>query len=52
MRIKEKEGLDLTVVMPCLNEEQTVGHCVDAALQFMNKYKIAGEVLVLSLIHI
>lgn len=46
MRIKEKEGLDLTVVMPCLNEEQTVGHCVDAALQFMNKYKIAGEVLV------
>lgn len=46
MQIKEKERLELTVIMPCLNEEKAVGHCVDDALRFMDKHNISGEVLV------
>ncbi len=46
MRMLEKEGLDLSVIMPCLNEEKTVGICIDEAKSFMNRYQIKGEVLV------
>lgn len=46
MRMVEKESLELSVIMPCLNEKNTVGHCVDDALKFMKKNSISGEVLV------
>ncbi|MGN0415387.1 MAG: glycosyltransferase family 2 protein [Agathobacter sp.] len=46
MKMPEKESLELSVIMPCLNEESTVGHCVDEAREFMRKYRINGEVLV------
>lgn len=38
--------LELTVVMPCLNEERTVGTCVDKAVRTMRDRGIAGEVVV------
>jgi len=38
--------LELTVVMPCLNEARTVGTCVRKAAETMNRLGIAGEVLV------
>lgn len=38
--------VELTVVMPCLNEERTVGTCVRKAISTINKLGIAGEVLV------
>ena len=37
---------ELTVLMPCLNEERTVGRCVQAALGFLQQAGIRGEVLV------
>ncbi len=46
MEMLEKENLELSVIMPCLNEENTVGYCVDEAMEFMKKYRIKGEVLV------
>lgn len=39
-------NLELSVVMPCLNEELTVGICVEKAVQTMQKLGIAGEVVV------
>ena len=39
-----KKGL--TVVMPCLNEEKTVGICITKALNFMKEYGIDGEVVI------
>ncbi len=38
--------LDLSIVMPCLNEETTVGFCVDDAWRFMKNNDISGEVIV------
>jgi glycosyltransferase involved in cell wall biosynthesis len=38
--------LELTVVMPCLNESRTVGACVEKALRAMRESGIDGEVVV------
>lgn len=38
--------LELSIVMPCLNEAQTVGICVKKALAYLDMYKIRGEVIV------
>ncbi len=38
--------LELTVLMPCLNEERTVGRCVQAARNYFRQAGIHGEVLV------
>ena len=40
------EDLELTVLMPCLNEAQTVGRCVPKARAYLERTGIAGEVLV------
>ena len=41
----EKE-CELTILMPCLNEAETLGICVDKALAFIKSHNIVGEVLV------
>ena len=39
-------ALELTVLMPCLNEARTVAGCVAAARRYMTEAGVAGEVLV------
>jgi hypothetical protein len=39
-------AVELTVLMPCLNEARTVGMCVRKARAFLEAHGIAGEVLV------
>ena len=36
----------VTVIFPCLNEEEAVGGCVDAALAALEAAELEGEVLV------
>jgi hypothetical protein len=38
--------VELTVVMPCLNEAETVATCVRKAVTFLEEYHISGEVIV------
>ncbi len=38
--------IELTVVVPCLNEVATVGRCVDKAVRSMREHGISGEVIV------
>lgn len=38
--------LELTVVMPCLNEERSVGICVEKARSTMERLGVVGEVLI------
>jgi glycosyltransferase involved in cell wall biosynthesis len=40
------EPLEISVVMPCLNEAETVGICVQKALSTLKRMNIASEVLV------
>src|SRR4051794_33351128 len=39
-------AVELTILMPCLNEAKTVGRCVQAAREFLARSGISGEVLV------
>lgn len=38
--------VELSFVMPCLNEEKTIGHCVKSCFKALRKYHIKGEVVV------
>ena len=38
--------MELSIVMPCLNEEQTVGICIDKALASLAEMDIEGEVVI------
>lgn len=38
--------IDVTVILPCLNEEESIGICVEKCLDVFKKNKINGEVLV------
>ena len=42
----DSKALELTILMPCLNEETTVGICVKEAFCFIHDHGIQGEVLV------
>jgi glycosyltransferase involved in cell wall biosynthesis len=44
--MKDKnDQIELSIVLPCLNEEQTVGVCVAKAVQFLRENKVNGEVI-------
>lgn len=38
--------LDLTILMPCLNEEGNIGFCIDEALKYLESRHLSGEVLI------
>jgi glycosyltransferase involved in cell wall biosynthesis len=40
------DELEVSVVMPCLNEERTVGVCVDKAVRTLREMGVRGEVVV------
>jgi glycosyltransferase involved in cell wall biosynthesis len=40
------DAIELSVVMPCLNEVDTLGICIDKALSAMEAHGIVGEVVV------
>ena len=40
------QRVELSIVMPCLNEAATVGDCVKQAREALAKYAISGEVIV------
>ena len=46
MKLNRPASLDLSIIMPCRNERATVGICVDDALAFVRRHRLAAEVLV------
>lgn len=43
--MSEKQ-IEVSVVIPCLNEEETIGACIDKALKFFEQKGVCGEVVV------
>ena len=37
---------ELSIVMPCLNEAETLGICIKKAQSFFEKHKVNGEVVI------
>lgn len=40
------EKVELTILMPCLNEEETLEKCIKKAKKFLDRSKIKGEILI------
>lgn len=38
--------VELSILMPCLNEAETLGICIEKAQQYLNQNDIAGEVII------
>jgi glycosyltransferase involved in cell wall biosynthesis len=43
---ENRDGVELSVVMPCLNEAATVGICVKKAIAALEQHGIRGEVII------
>lgn len=41
-----EQQLELSIVMPCLNEAETIGACIEKAMRYLNQHHISGEVIV------
>lgn len=37
---------ELSIVMPCLNEAETIGTCIQKAQAFLHRYHVTGEIVV------
>ncbi|HSF67876.1 MAG TPA: glycosyltransferase family 2 protein [Nitrospiraceae bacterium] len=37
---------ELSIVMPCLNEAETIGTCIQKAQAFLHQYQVVGEIVV------
>lgn len=46
MKTQIPQSIEVSIVLPCLNEELTVGICVQKAVYFLQKNRIEGEVIV------
>lgn len=46
MQNKSEKTIELSIVMPCLNEERTLGTCIDKAKSCFEKNQIDGEIIV------
>lgn len=45
-KMEEKSQVELTILMPCLNEERTLKICIDKAKTFLIENEINGEILI------
>ena len=45
-KLADPHELEVSVVMPCLNEEAGVGECIQQILQTFEKHNISGEIIV------
>lgn len=41
-----KSEMELTILMPCLNEAETIVQCIEKARSFLSREKIQGEILI------
>ena len=41
-----EEGIELSVVMPCLNEADTLETCIGKVQRVLRKHQITGEIII------
>jgi glycosyltransferase involved in cell wall biosynthesis len=42
----KRKNLELTILMPCLNEAETLGTCIEKANNFLSINNVSGEILI------
>ena len=43
---ENQNDIELTILMPCLNEAETLEVCIKKAFHFLEEYHVNGEVLI------
>ncbi|MGC8743013.1 MAG: glycosyltransferase family 2 protein [Verrucomicrobiia bacterium] len=43
---RNNEPIELSIIMPCLNEARTIGICIKKALGFLEQYGVKGEIVI------
>lgn len=43
---QKQPGVELTILMPCLNEAETIEACINEARGFLSRQQISGEILI------
>ncbi len=46
MKLANEKKLDLSLIMPCLNEENNVGKSIDEAKRFISAYSLNAEIII------
>lgn len=46
MSTRKPASLELSIVLPCLNEAETLGTCIEKAQRALREHKIMGEIIV------
>jgi glycosyltransferase involved in cell wall biosynthesis len=44
--VSEASSLELTIVMPCLNEAETLASCIKKAQRWLSRNHVAGEIII------
>ena len=44
--LAESDAPELTILMPCLNEAETLARCIEKAMLFLSRTGISGEILI------
>jgi hypothetical protein len=42
----ENENIELTILLPCLNEAETIELCIEKAMAFLTRNNVRGEILI------
>ena len=42
----EKLNIELTILMPCLNEEENIAFCIEQAKEYIQKNHLSAEILI------
>jgi glycosyltransferase involved in cell wall biosynthesis len=42
----KRDGVEVSIVMPCLNEAETIGTCITKAQWYISEHNLAGEVII------
>ena len=45
-RLSSRAEIELSILMPCLNEAETLAACIEKATGFLHRSGVAGEVIV------
>ncbi len=46
LAVPSERPVELSIVMPCLNEAETLAICINKAQGFLHKHGIIGEVII------
>src|SRR5688572_31633351 len=46
LEVAEPAAIELSIVMPCLNETETLEGCITSAQRFLERHGVSGEVVI------